>query len=187
MGLRSRIIDRGRQLVQSPAVMRWVSDDRVMKAAEGVLDAKARVRLAWHMLKNGHALPPVDPALDDSIGETVEHVGNGSSRTAAARLEREINGATNGKNAHARNGSGSNGNVAEALGSAAQETPRRRPSSNGNGGSSNGGSMGGLAVEVREPCPERRRRHGERAQGAHEPGQRRWARRVREVLPVHGR
>ena len=67
MGLRSRIIDRGKQLVQSPIVMRWVSDDRVMKAAEGVLDAKTRVRLAWHMLKNGHALPHVDPALDDSL------------------------------------------------------------------------------------------------------------------------
>ena len=85
MGLRSRIIDRGKQLVQSPIVMRWVSDDRVMKAAEGVLDAKARVRLAWHMLKNGHALPPVDPALDDSLGETVEYTGsNGSARWPGA-------------------------------------------------------------------------------------------------------
>ena len=69
MGLKSRIVDRGKQLVQSPTVMRWVSDDRVMKAAEGVLDARTRVKLAWHMLKNGHALPAVDPALDDSLGD----------------------------------------------------------------------------------------------------------------------
>src|SRR6476659_2900865 len=101
MGLRSRIIDRGKQLVQSPIVMRWVSDDRVMKAAEGVLDAKARVRLAWHMLKNGHALPPVDPAL----GETVEHTSsNGSARVAADRLHHQVNG-RNGSGSLAANGS----------------------------------------------------------------------------------
>jgi 8-amino-7-oxononanoate synthase len=102
MGLKSRIIDRGRQLVQSPAVMRWVSDDRVMKAAEGVLDAKTRVRLAWHMLKNGHALPHVDPALDDSLGETV---GQTSSNGRGAR-----NGHEDGHAAHASNGHG-NGSV----------------------------------------------------------------------------
>src|SRR5687768_13928631 len=101
MGLKSRIIDRGRQLVMSPAVMRWVSDDRVMKAAEGVLDAKTRVRLAWHMLKNGHALPHVDPALDDSLGETVEH-SNGSSHTNGAS-----HSAPNGNGAHLANGNGS--------------------------------------------------------------------------------
>ena len=72
MGLRSRIVDRGKQLVQSPTLMRWVSDDRVMKAAEGVMDARARVKLAWHMLRNGHALPPVDPALDDTLGDTID-------------------------------------------------------------------------------------------------------------------
>ena len=98
MGLKSRIVDRGKQLVQSPTVMRWVSDDRVMKAAEGVLDARTRVKLAWHMLKNGHALPAVDPALDDSLGETVSgsagysrgylapSAGNGSSHAPEQRL-----------------------------------------------------------------------------------------------------
>jgi 8-amino-7-oxononanoate synthase len=89
MGLRSRIVDRGKQLVQSPTVMRWVSDDRVMKAAEGVLDARTRVKLAWHMLKNGHALPAVDPALDDSLGETEDHGRNGNGHAAT-------NGVSNG-------------------------------------------------------------------------------------------
>lgn len=97
MGLKSRIIDRGRQLVQSPAVMRWVSDDRVMKAAEGVLDAKTRVRLAWHMLKNGHALPHVDPALDDSLGETVEYTrSNGSAHGSNGSRNGARNGSSNG-------------------------------------------------------------------------------------------
>src|SRR5688572_17792470 len=120
MGLKSRIIDRGRQLVQSPAVMRWVSDDRVMKAAEGVLDAKTRVRLAWHMLKNGHALPPVDPALDDSLGETEDYSnGNGSS--------------------HERNGSnGSRERLSNGNGSSA----RGNGSSNGNGKSVRASSNG---------------------------------------------
>ena len=89
MGLKSRIVDRGKQLVQSPTVMRWVSDDRVMKAAEGVLDARARVKLAWHMLKNGHQLPHVDPALDDSLGETIDgsrgYVRNGCRPVVVVR------------------------------------------------------------------------------------------------------
>lgn len=100
MGLRSRIVDRGKQLVQSPTLMRWVSDDRVMKAAEGVLDARARVKLAWHMLKNGRALPAVDPALDDSLAETID----GARERAANGARHPANGArhgTNGSYAHA--------------------------------------------------------------------------------------
>ena len=100
MGLRNRIVDRGKQLVQSPTLMRWVSDDRVMKAAEGVLDARARVKLAWHMLKNGRALPAVDPALDDSLAETID----GARERAANGARHPANGArhgTNGSYAHA--------------------------------------------------------------------------------------
>jgi 8-amino-7-oxononanoate synthase len=147
MGLRSRIIDRGKQLVQSPIVMRWVSDDRVMKAAEGVLDAKARVRLAWHMLKNGHALPPVDPALDDSLGETVEYTSsNGSARVAAERLHHQVNG----------NGS--------ANGSSEAHAPRTNGDSNGNGTVSNGTVSNGAGLEVSsvaldDAAPRRRNGH----------------------------
>ncbi|MEY4547999.1 MAG: hypothetical protein RL685_4194 [Pseudomonadota bacterium] len=116
MGLKSRIIDRGRQLVQSPAVMRWVSDDRVMKAAEGVLDAKTRVRLAWHMLKNGHQLPHVDPALDDSLGETVEYSGsNGSSHADGNGSLSDSQSSHGSSNGHgSRNGARSNGASARA-------------------------------------------------------------------------
>lgn len=111
MGLKSRIVDRGKQLVQNPTVMRWVSDDRVMKAAEGVMDARARVKLAWHMLRNGHALPPVDPALDDSLGDTVDGARpNGKHNGAAAH---GTNGAMNGHSESAP----SNGAHARANGS----------------------------------------------------------------------
>ncbi len=68
--------------------MRWVSDDRVMKATEGLLDARSRMRAAWSVLLNGHELPHVDPALDDSIGRDAP----GESKVEARRS----NGASNG-------------------------------------------------------------------------------------------
>jgi hypothetical protein len=88
MGLRQTLVDKGKQALLSPAVMRWVSDDRVMKATEGLMDARGRLQAAWEVLKNGHELPNVDPALDENIGK---------SAPAA-----KSNGATNG---HASNGS----------------------------------------------------------------------------------
>ncbi len=68
MGIRKTILAKGKEVVMSPQVMRFVSDDRVMKAAEGVMDARVRFRAAWDILRNGHELPPIDPALDESIG-----------------------------------------------------------------------------------------------------------------------
>ncbi len=65
MGLKETIVGRGKKILLSPSVMRWASDDRVMKAAEGVLDARSRVKAAWSMLVNGHELPNIDPALDE--------------------------------------------------------------------------------------------------------------------------
>jgi 8-amino-7-oxononanoate synthase len=113
MGLKSRIVDRGKLLVQSPTLMRWVSDDRVMKAAEGVMDARTRVKLAWHMLKNGHGLPHVDPALDDSLGETIDsfHNGNGhrNGSTGSKRSRDALGNKSAGSNGHADNGHADNG------------------------------------------------------------------------------
>src|SRR5262245_47456135 len=77
--------------------MRWVSDDRVMKAAEGLMDARLRMREAWKILLNGHELPNVDPALDESVGE----------RPARAETKARVNG-----NGAATNGSSVNGNGA---------------------------------------------------------------------------
>ena len=62
MGLKDKISERGKQILLSPAVMRWVSDDRVMKAAEGLMDAPSRMKAAWSVLKYGHDLPAIDPA-----------------------------------------------------------------------------------------------------------------------------
>ena len=46
MGLRQALVDKGKQALLRPSVMRWVSDDRVMKATEGLLDARGRLMAA---------------------------------------------------------------------------------------------------------------------------------------------
>lgn len=42
-----------------------MGNDRVMRLATGVMDAPNRLRAAWDILLNGHALPNIDPALED--------------------------------------------------------------------------------------------------------------------------
>src|SRR5689334_21825723 len=129
MGLTKRISSRGKKIVMNPTVMRWISDDRVMKAAEGVMDARTRVRAAWKVLLSGHDLPAVDPALDDFIGESAPPVvaknGNGyanghTNGHANGHTNGHANGHTNGHatnghtNGHANghtNGHGSNGHA----------------------------------------------------------------------------
>jgi 8-amino-7-oxononanoate synthase len=69
MGFKEKVLERGKQALLRPAVMRWASDDRVMKAAQGVLDARSRMKAAFRVLVNGHDLPNIDPALDE-MGET---------------------------------------------------------------------------------------------------------------------
>ncbi len=69
MRLTQRLVDKSKERLLTPAVLRWVTDDRVMKATEGLMDARMRVKAAWDLLLNGHALPNVDPALDESIGK----------------------------------------------------------------------------------------------------------------------
>jgi len=56
-----------------------VSDDRVMKATEGLLDARGRLKAAWTVLKNGHELPNIDPALDENIGRSAPEKSNGAT------------------------------------------------------------------------------------------------------------
>jgi 8-amino-7-oxononanoate synthase len=104
MGLKQKIVDRSKQALLRPSVLRWVTDDRVMKATEGFMDARTRVRDAWNVLLNGNELPNIDPALDDNIGVSAPEV-------------KKANGATNG---HAANGhaNGANGHGAEINGHA---------------------------------------------------------------------
>jgi 8-amino-7-oxononanoate synthase len=91
MGLRQTLVDKGKQALLRPSVMRWVSDDRVMKATEGLLDARGRLKAAWSVLKNGHELPNIDPALDENIGTNAPATkSNGATNghaTSAARKD----------------------------------------------------------------------------------------------------
>jgi len=79
MSLKNTIVTKTRSALMNPKVMRLVSDDRLMKIGEGVLDARVRVRAAWDVLKNGHALPNIDPAMDEGVGQTLGK--NGTSHT----------------------------------------------------------------------------------------------------------
>lgn len=103
MGLKQRIVDRGKQALMTPAVLRWVTDDRVMKATEGLMDARTRVRDAWNVLLKGNELPNVDPALDENIGHSGPTKTNGHTNGHAATNghAQATNGHTNG---HAVNG-----------------------------------------------------------------------------------
>jgi len=72
MGLRSRLVERGKQIANSPRVVRIISDDRFKLAAEGILDAPNRVKLvaqkageAWQLLTRGNVLPNIDPSIDE--------------------------------------------------------------------------------------------------------------------------
>ncbi|MDQ2646176.1 MAG: aminotransferase class I/II-fold pyridoxal phosphate-dependent enzyme [Myxococcota bacterium] len=89
MRLTQRLVDKSKERLLTPAVLRWVTDDRVMKATEGLMDARLRVKAAWDLLLNGHALPNVDPALDESIG----------TRPVNGKKNGSVNG-VNGTNGH---------------------------------------------------------------------------------------
>ncbi|WP_437281792.1 aminotransferase class I/II-fold pyridoxal phosphate-dependent enzyme [Sorangium sp. So ce375] len=75
MRMKDRLVDQAKKLTSSSRVVRVISNDRVMRLATGVMDAKNRLRAAreraaeaWDILLNGHALPNIDPALDDEAG-----------------------------------------------------------------------------------------------------------------------
>jgi 8-amino-7-oxononanoate synthase len=83
--------------------MRWVSDDRVMKAAEGLMDARSRMRDAWKVLTNGYELPNIDPALDEDVGERLARTPSDAPKPG---------GETNGHGSNGSNGSnGANGSA----------------------------------------------------------------------------
>jgi len=108
MGLKQKIVDRSKLALLRPSVLRWVTDDRVMKATEGFMDARTRVRDAWKVLITGTELPNIDPALDENIGQSAPvaktngHTTNGHSNGHANGHAQSAvtggtpNGATNG-------------------------------------------------------------------------------------------
>lgn len=134
MGLRRKLLEKGKDVVMGPQMMRLLSDDRVMKAAEGVLDARTRIRAAWRILLSGHELPAIDPSMIEDLGED-EGATNGSSNGHGADAERRV---------------GANGSPAQ-------------PSSNGNGNGHarvriEGGSTNG--AEAMRVASERNAFHG---------------------------
>ncbi|MES1176282.1 MAG: pyridoxal phosphate-dependent aminotransferase family protein, partial [Myxococcales bacterium] len=122
MGLKQRIVDRGKQALLQPSVLRWVTDDRVMKATEGLLDARTRMRDAWQVLIKGTELPNIDPALDENIGETAPatktngHTSNGHANGSAhANGSTHTNGATNGAARHELSDREGSSNMEESM------------------------------------------------------------------------
>jgi 8-amino-7-oxononanoate synthase len=111
MGLKQRIVDRGKQALLQPSVLRWVTDDRVMKATEGLMDARSRVKDAWKVLLNGNELPNIDPALDENIGQTEPAVSK-SNGHKNGHANGATNGTANGSAVSTSNGSAGNSNGA---------------------------------------------------------------------------
>jgi 8-amino-7-oxononanoate synthase len=110
MGVRDLLVDQGKKLASSPVVLRLISNDRVMKVATGVMDARSRFRAAAEkvaeagdILVNGYGMPNIDPALDGEPEVTAKP--NGPTP--------KTNGA----------GSGAGTNGAHAAGPATQVSP----------------------------------------------------------------
>ncbi len=81
MDWKKRIVDRGSKVLENPEIMRWLTDDRVMKVAEGLMDAPERLKAAAKILRDGYELPNVDPALDDDPPVRSGTPTNGSAAT----------------------------------------------------------------------------------------------------------
>jgi hypothetical protein len=65
MDWKKKIVEQGSKVLENPEIMRWLTDDRVMKVAEGLMDAPERLKAAAKILRDGYQLPNVDPALDE--------------------------------------------------------------------------------------------------------------------------
>lgn len=135
-GLRKKLLNRGKEIVLSPPVMRLVSDDRVMKTVEGLLDGRTRIKAAWGILKDGYGLPAVDPALDDNIGED-------EGRTSPTNGQTKSNG-------HALNGHGTNGHARKAHADTTNGHATNGQSTNGaNGHAINGSATNASAEQIK--------------------------------------
>lgn len=82
------LTEQSSKILSNPSVMRMVSDDRVMKVAEGLMDAPERLKGAWKILRDGYALPNVDPALDEDR-PTPKARATSESNGAGARTAEE--------------------------------------------------------------------------------------------------
>ena len=99
MGVRDLLVDQGKKLASSSFVLRLISNDRVMKVATGVMDARSRLRAvadkmaeAGTILVEGHQMPNIDPALDGEPEVTAKKTNghaatNGSNGASSAAPE----------------------------------------------------------------------------------------------------
>jgi 8-amino-7-oxononanoate synthase len=87
------LLDRGRKLAESPTVMRLISNDRVMRIATGVMEARQRfdeasglAREALRVLVDGHEMPVIDQSLqsDEDLGATSAPDGAPGNGVSAA-------------------------------------------------------------------------------------------------------
>ena len=76
MSIKSFVKDNAKRVMDSNTVARVMSDDRVMRLADALLDAPGRMRAAkekaseaWHVLWHGYELPEMDPSMmsDDAM------------------------------------------------------------------------------------------------------------------------
>jgi 8-amino-7-oxononanoate synthase len=113
MSLVDRIATESRKIVLNPYVLRLATDDRVKRAAEGVFDARNRVRAALKVLVTGETLPHVDPALDDSIGQSEESFSR--ERTPKSRAEAATASQSNAATEPAKRVNGSAVSIADSI------------------------------------------------------------------------
>ncbi len=130
MGVRDLLVDQGKKLASSQFVLRLISNDRVMKVATGVMDARSRLRAAadkvaeaGSILVEGHGMPNIDPALDGEPEVT--------ARTS------------NGHRSSSNGASSASSSVSESI-PATRPTGASSSASNGDGGEPAQGSDGEL-------------------------------------------
>ena len=92
MTLLDRLSDQTKKVTSSSFVLRLLSDDRVMRVTEGVLDARNRFDAAKELatqallvLRDGHALPSIDPSLDGNDSDVVSSNGAAKPNGHAAK------------------------------------------------------------------------------------------------------
>ncbi|WP_231511617.1 aminotransferase class I/II-fold pyridoxal phosphate-dependent enzyme [Chondromyces apiculatus] len=119
--MKDRLVDQAKKLASSGPFVRLVSNDRVMKLATGLMDARGRLQAAGvrasealDILWNGYELPTIDPALDDSM--PVHDAG-----APRERPQRPAGGSAGTNGAHAAH-AGGEGSTSGAHGRAAGAT-----------------------------------------------------------------
>ncbi len=141
MSIKNRLVDQGRKLATSGVVLRMISDDRVMKVATGVMDARTRLRAAadlageaWSVLLNGHALPTIDPALEgepDATGARRPSAGAGENGAANGAAKAHAPAAHETKNGAAPSAASGADALAAAAATEASRRARKAPAVSG--------------------------------------------------------